>query len=179
VKRAALIALASLIAGCAENTAYVPRVVARGEVTLRYDGGFEAWAEGRRIARGLRWRGLSSYVGCVPPAREHAEAAAASGERAVGLSIAGGVLGGLAIGGLIGVIDENNRWAWLGAGLGSAVLGAILAGTGRLEHNRANGHAVDAINYYNDAVGSLGATCADLTYPPPTVPTPAPALNDH
>ena len=173
MKRAAVIALL-LLAGCAENTAYVPRVVARGEITLRYDGGFEAWAENRRIARGLRWRGLAHYVNCVPQAREHANEAAKAGDRALGLSIAGGILGGVAIGGLVGVVDEANRWAWLGTGLGTAVLGAIFAGTGRLARNQANGHAVDAINFYNDAVGSLGATCADLTYPPPAQPQPPP-----
>lgn len=173
MRRALAIALALSLAGCAENTVYVPRVVARGEVTLRYRGGFEAWAGGRRIARGLDWRGLAPYVGCVPAAREHAEAAAAYGRRALGFSVTGGVLGGLAVGGLLGVIDEPNRWAWLGSGLGAAVLGAIFAGAGRLHRNLANGHAVDAINFYNDAVGSLGATCADLTYPAPT-PLPAP-----
>jgi hypothetical protein len=162
----------TLLAGCAESTSYVPRVVARGEVTLRYRDGFEAWAGGVPIARGLRWRGLESYVGCVASAREHAAAAANAGDRAIGFSIAGGILGGLAIGGLIGVIDEGHRWEWLGAGLGSATLGAIFAGSGRLYRNRANGHAVDAINFYNDAVGSLGATCADLRYPPPAGPAP-------
>ena len=163
----------ALVSGCAGDSAYVPRVVARGELTLRYHGAFEAWAGSKRVSRGLRWRGLERYVGCVAEAREHAIAAAKSGDLALGLSIAGGILGGLGAAGLIGVADETNRYAWLGAGLGAAVIGAILAGTGRLYRNRANGHAVDAINFYNDAVGSLGATCADLTYPPPAAPPPA------
>jgi hypothetical protein len=110
----------------------------------------------------------------VAPAREHAAAARADGRRALGFSIAGGLLGGLALGGFIGLADDEHRWVWLGSGLGSAAVGLVFAGLGRLERNRANGHAVDAINYYNDAVGSLGATCADLTYPPPAGPAPPP-----
>jgi hypothetical protein len=148
-------------------------VVARGEITLGYQGlHFEARAAGRELARGLRWRGLSDYVACVPAAKEHADEAEASGKLALGFSISGGILGGLAVGGIVGVADEANRWAWLGSGLGAAALGAIFAGVGRLYRNRANGHAVDAINFYNDAVGSLGATCADLQYPPPAGDTP-------
>ena len=167
-------ALVAPLGGCAENTLYVPRVVARGEITLRYRGGFEAWAAGQPVAHGLRWRGLPTYVGCVPAARQDADDAARAGDRALGFSIVGGILGGLGVAGLVGVVDEANRWAWLGSGLGSAVLGAVFAGAGRLFRNRANGHAVDAINRYNDAVGSLGATCADLTYPPPAGPGPPP-----
>jgi hypothetical protein len=180
VKRAVAALLTVTLAGgalgCAGNSAYVPRVVARGEITLRYGDGFEAWAGGQRVSHGLRWRGLPSYVSCVPAARENADEAARAGDRALGFSIVGGILGGLGAGGIIGVVDEANRWAWLGAGLGTAVVGAVFAGAGRLYRNRANGHAVDAINQYNDAVGSLGATCADLTYPPPAGPAPpAPA----
>jgi hypothetical protein len=164
-----------LCAGCAGPTLYTPRVVARGEITLRYRGvHFEAHAGGQEIARGLDWDGLSEYVRCVQLAREHAHQAHAAGQRALGFSIAGGILGGLGAAGIIGVIDETNRWAWLGSGLGAAVLGAVFAGVGRLSRNQANGHAVDAINFYNDAVGSLGATCADPTYPPPAGETPPP-----
>jgi hypothetical protein len=164
---------ATLIAGCAAPTSYTPRVVARGEVTLRYrDAHFEAWAGGEQIARGLRWRGLSRYVACVPAAKSHADQAASAGNRAVGFSIAGGILGGLAIGGLIGAVDEQNRWDWLGAGLATAGVGLVFVGIGRLSRNSANGHAVDAINFYNDSVGSLGATCADLRYPAPAGPQP-------
>jgi hypothetical protein len=172
IERSALLA-AALIGGCAVPTAYVPRTVARGEITLRYRGAhFEAWAGGARVARGLRWRGLSNYVGCVREAKSHADEARDAGARALGFSVAGGVLGGLALGGLLGTIDETNRWDWFSAGVAAGGLGLIFVGVGRLSRNGANGHAVDAINYYNDAVGSLGATCSDLRYPPPTGPSP-------
>ncbi|HNN97929.1 MAG TPA: hypothetical protein PKI03_36950, partial [Pseudomonadota bacterium] len=42
--------------------------------------------------------------------------------------------------------------------------------------NHANGHAHDAVNFYNDSVGSLGATCDDLSYPSPVGPAPAAAV---
>jgi hypothetical protein len=176
VRAAALILVAALLPlGCAE-TQYVPTVVARGELTLRYHGHYEMWGGGRReVARGLAWKGLEGYVGCVPRAREHAAAARSSGRAAIALSIVGGVLGVSAIGGLVGALtDKDNDVAWLGGGVAAAVLGVSLAATGRLERNRANGHAIDALNYYNDAVGALGATCADLTYPPPAGPAPPP-----
>lgn len=169
--RAALALLLVVCAGCAE-TRYVPRVVARGELTLRYHGGYEMWAGGRRVARGLGWAGLAEYVGCVGVARGHAEAARRAGRAAVALSVAGGTLGVLALGGLTGLADTDHQWAWLGGGLAAAGVGVALAATGRLMRNRANGNAVDAMNEYDDAVGALGATCADLRYPPPAGPAP-------
>jgi hypothetical protein len=115
--RAALALLVVLAIGCAE-TRYVPRVVARGELTLQYHGAYEMWGGGRQVARGLGWRGLTDYVGCVPEAREHAERARSSGRAALGLSIAGGLIGGLALGGLTGLFDTDHEWQWLGGGGG-------------------------------------------------------------
>ncbi len=171
-------ALALVVGGCAQQTAYVPRAVARGEVTLRYHESYAAWAGGRKVAQGLSWSGLSHYVGCVPEARQHAAAAESNGRAARSLSLFGNILGAAALGGLAGFIDRKHEWAWLGAGVGSAVVGVSFAGTSRLLRNRANGHAVDAINYYNDAVGAQGATCADPHVSPadeaaPTAPPPS------
>jgi hypothetical protein len=170
-----LIAVLALAIGCAE-THYVPEVVARGELTLQYrHSHYEMWAGGQRVARGLGWDRLPGYVGCVAQARQHAEAARAAGRHSVGLSVAGGLLGGIALGGLTAFWDTDHAAGWLAGGVATATLGVALAGAGRLMRNRANGHAVDALNFYNDAVGALGATCADLTYPPPIAPV-APSL---
>jgi hypothetical protein len=171
-------ALTLVVAGCAQRTAYVPRAVARGEVTLRYRESYSAWAGGHKVAQGLSWTGLSHYVGCVPEARQHAAAAESAGRAARSLSLLGNILGAAALGGLVGFIDRKHEWEWLGAGAGSAVVGVTFAGTSRLLRNRANGHAVDAINYYNDVVGAQGATCADPHVPPvveaaPSAPPPA------
>ena len=167
----AAVALACMLAtGCSAATQYVPRVTARGELTIRYDDAFEAWNNNRRVARGLRWRGLDDFVRCVPQAHAEAVGARAAGTRAIVFSAVGGALGVLALGGLYGLYDTNHEWQWLGAGVGSAAAGLLFASLGRMSRNIANGRAVDAVNFYNDAVGSLGATCADLTYPPPAPP---------
>ena len=163
------------LAGCV-STQYTPQVVARGELTLQNRDGLEMRAAGRRVARALSWNGLDRYVGCVPPAREHAVAARQNGRASTALAVLGGTFGVLALGGLVGIADRDHLWQWLGGGVGAGALGAIFAGTSQLLRNRANGHAVDAMNYYNGAVGSLGATCEDLRYPPSagTAPSPAP-----
>ena len=57
----------------------------------------------------------------------------------------------------------------LGAGLGAAVVGIVLAATSRPLRNHGHGHAIDALNYYNDAIGSVGGTCA---VPPPAASPP-------
>jgi hypothetical protein len=174
VRRAVAVILCVTVGGCAASSSYVPQVTARGEIVLRYDNAFEAWSAGKRVARGLRWRGLTDFVRCVPPARDEARGAEAAGARAIGFSAVGGALGVLALGGLYGLADTNHEWQWLGAGLGSAAAGLLFASLGRMSRNIANGRAVDAINLYNDAVGSLGATCSDLRYPPPAGPVPPP-----
>ncbi len=159
------------VTGCATSQ-YAPQVVARGELVLRYDDGFQMWAGGRQVAHGLQYHGLARFVRCVPEAERHARIARRNGEAALALSIIGGVLGGAALAGFYGFADKDHEWTWLGAGIGSAVAGTVFAGFGRLLKNSANGHAVDALDYYNDAVGSLGASCDDLTYPPPAGPAP-------
>jgi len=159
-----LLTVAALaLTSCAVPTAYTARLVARAELTLRYQRlHFVAYAAGREVAHGLRWRGLDAFVACVPDARRNAVEAARAGDRALGFSVAGGLLGGLAPVGLVGIADAQNRWAWLGSGIGAAVVGVVFAAIGRLERNAANGHAVDAINFYDDAVGSLGKSCTDV-----------------
>ena len=164
---AAVLILSSL-AGCASQ--YQPRLVARGELILSYDNGFRMSAGGRPVARSWAWRGLADHVRCVPPAADHAQRAETAGTAAVVLSWLGGSLAVVGAGSLVGVATDPNPdhlWPWLGTGLVGAVVGTVLAGVGRLERVRASGHAVDAMNYYNDDVGSLGATCDDLRYPAP------------
>ena len=162
---AAVVAVA--VAGCAD-TRYDARIVARGELTLRYHHAtYGMWAGGRQVSRGLEWDGLEAYVACVDEAREHARQAHEAGRAVLPLAIIGGSLGVLSLGGLVGLADKDHEWAWLGGGLAVAGLGVALAATARLERNQANGHAVDAMSFYNDRVGALGATCADLRYPAP------------
>lgn len=170
----ALLALA-LTAGCGSGmTRYQPQLRAEGELTLRYDDGFTMHAEGRQIAGGVTWGGLTEYVKCVPKAKEHAEAAENSGASAVALSWTGAGLGLASLGSLGGlaVYDEKSpelALGILGIGAAAAITGVVLAAIGRNQKNIANGNAVDAMNYYNDEVGSYGGTCRKPAAPLPEV----------
>lgn len=175
----ALVSIAAIAAisptlGCATVRPYEPQLVARGEITLRYENGFEMSAGNRPLARGLEWKGLPEYVRCVPEAAKHAASASSAGTAAIVLSALGVSFGVASLGGFagFGVADGKYLGAFLGTGVGVAILGTVFAGLSRSYKNRANGQAVDAMNLYNDSVGSLGATCDDLTYPPPVGPGP-------
>jgi len=161
-----------LLAGCGSGlTKYSPQLRAEGELTLRYDDGFSMHAEGREIASGVTWNGLTEYVKCVPKAREHAESAESNGKGAVALSWIGAGLGLGSLGSLGGLAvyekDKELAAGILGIGVAAAITGVVLAAVGRNQKNVANGHAVDAMNYYNDEVGSYGGTCRK---PAPALP---------
>lgn len=164
---------ALLPTGCA-TTSYAPSVVARGEITLRYGNRFELVAGQKPLTHGLLYKDLPEYVRCVPEAARHARQAQQSGRGAVALSVLGAVIGVSGLFGLYGLYDRDNLLPWLAGGVSLGIVGATLAGLSYRLKNHANGHAVDAVNYYNDAVGSLGATCADLRYPEPAGPLPGP-----
>lgn len=167
-----LTTLTTLLGGCA-TTQYQPQLVARGELTLRYDGGFVMQAQGKPVASGLSYRGLDQFVACVPEAHRHARSAQRHGGAAVALSVLGVTFSLASLGSLVGLSDSNHMWTWLGAGLGAGSIGLTLSALSWREKNQANGHALDAMNHYNDTVGSLGATCQDLRYPPAAGPSPA------
>jgi hypothetical protein len=173
-----VVGLAAVIAGaCGAQTKYTPTMVAPGELTLRYDDGLEVWAGRAALATAPRFSGLAETVECVPRAREHAQRAAAEGRRATGLAWAGGVLGVSALGGLSGLAflerDRVLAFSLLGAGVALGITGVVLAASSLGPKNRANGHAVDAVNFYNDEIGSLGGTCRAPPLPPVPIPIPA------
>ncbi len=156
----------ALSVGCGPASQYTPGVVARGELTLRYDDAMQIYAGRELLTEGPVYDGLADYVRCVPQARVHAERARGDGRARIGLAWTGGTLGVVALGGIAagGALYNDRRSAALGslgAGLGVAALALVFAGTSRILGNSAHGNAVDALNYYNDAVGSVGGTCAD------------------
>jgi hypothetical protein len=179
--------MSSLLLGCGSGrTFYAPQVVARGELTMRYDDGFQVWSGGQPVAFGHHYSDLPEIVRCVPKAYEHAREAKSDGYIGTTLSTMGIVFGVAGLGGLGGLAyydkNESVMAAFFAAGITSGILGVVLAGISRGYKNSANGHAVDAMNYYNDAVGSWGASCNDLTYPPPAGPEPersSPANEDE
>lgn len=169
------VALSFGLGGCTSGmTTYFPNVVARGELTLRYDDGFQIYGGNRVVAESYSYDGLSDYVRCVPEAASHAKSAESRGQTAITLSTLGIVFGLSGMGGIGGVYfyekDPELMWGILGSGLVLAISGVVLGGLSRRAKEDAHGHALDAVNYYNDAVGSLGATCDDLEYPAPAGP---------
>lgn len=166
--RAALAALAvaalAVGTGCTyAPSVHAPRFARSRELVLTYDDGYVLSAGGRPVAKGYSYEGLSSFVGCVPAARAHAEEAEADGSAAVPLQVTGTILAVGGLGGLAGIhyIDRDGKAAagLLLGGFGLQVLGLILVGAGAQAKVSANGHAVDAMNYYNDAAGSRGLGC--------------------
>lgn len=145
---------------------HAPKYVAQHELVLTYDDGYVLSAEGRPVARGYAYEGLADYVRCVPPAHEHAREAQANGANAVPLQIAGTTLTFAGLGGLagLGYLDKPGATApaLLLGGLGVQLVGLVLVAVGAQAKVSANGHAVDAMNYYNDAVGSRGNSCQPL-----------------
>jgi hypothetical protein len=164
-----LVPAALSLSGCAHGaTAYTPVLRARGELVLSYDDGFTMSAGGREVASGSTWYGLTDNVRCVRKARDHAESAEQAGSAALGLTYTGMILAFSSLSSLGGLYfldppsGEPNyglTGGILAAGLGVSVTGLILAAIGKHEKTVANGHSLDAMNYYNDAVGSRGGTC--------------------
>ncbi len=165
--RTALVSLLASALGCAPAmTGYDPVHVGPAELTLRYEKGVQVHSGRQHLTNGPVYRGLAEHVRCVPKAYEHARYAEKHGRARRGLAWSGGAMGVASLGGLSGFAfleeEPKTAFALLGAGLGVAVLGIVLAGASRSAGNQAHGNAIDAINYYNDAVGSVGGSCADV-----------------
>jgi hypothetical protein len=165
---AALLAAAAS-AGCTyAPSIHAPAYAAPGELVLTYNDGYVLSASGQPVARGPRYDGLTSFVACVPAAAAHAQAAQIDGSNAGPLQVTGAIVAAMGLGGLGGLyyIDKNNAAAAgiLAGGFGVQLIGLILVGIGAQLKVNAHGHAVDSMNYYNDAVGSQGSACARRSY---------------
>jgi hypothetical protein len=161
---AAILALAAALAGCGGVTRYTPVSAAPSEIVLRDDDGLELRAGGGRVAAAHRYQGLARFVGCVPAARGHALSAERDGATGMALTYAGAGFAAAGLAGLGGLAfqgkDDTAMIAFFSAGIGAEVVGLVLVAVGRQFKLDAMGHAVDAANFYNDAVGSAGGSCA-------------------
>lgn len=158
-----------LFSGCIRSVR-PPQILARGELAVTMDRRLTLSAEGRVVARSPVFRDLPDYVGCTEPARTHALEARRAGRRARAFSILGATLGLGALVGFGALADRDHVGGYLGASIGSGLVGLGFATAGFTRKRLAFGRALDAANEYNDAVGSLGATCLDLRYPAPAGP---------
>ncbi len=134
-----------------------------GELALAYDDGVQIHSGARPVAQGPRYQGLSDFVRCVPDAHRHAQIAQSAGGRAsilAPLSVGFAVVG---LGGLAGLAFRNRDDGAMGAlllgGVAFEIAAVVLAGSSFSAKSQAQGHALDAVNFYNDAVGNRGETC--------------------
>jgi hypothetical protein len=159
--RIVALGVALATAGCASSQ-YQPYRLYGNELVLAQDDGLIVRAGQQNVAREPRWTGLDERVGCVPSAATHARAARRHGRAATALAIAGGILGVASLGSLAGLqlrhSDPAAAGAIVGTGIGLGLIGIGLAAGSRRERILANGHAVDAMNYYNDAA-LVGGRC--------------------
>lgn len=165
----ALLAVLSTLPACASSH-YTPAIAARGELIVIQRRGPRIYAAGEEIGRSPTFSRLPDYVRCVPDAEVHAVQARRAGRAARAFSILGATFGLGAFMGFAALADRDHAAGWLIGAIGSGITGFGFSLAGFRDKRQANGHALDAVNFYNDAVGSLGATCSDLVYPPPAGP---------
>lgn len=160
-----IVAVLAIQFGCT-TFQYTPRYIAQGEVSVRgstwnteFYGGTK-WIASTRSA----YLGLETFVHCVALARRHAASASSLQNWSVILrrgAWVGGTTGTMLL--VIGSVQERgDLGAWAGGLFGVAM--GMTIGAAVLQH-RALGHALDAMNHYNDGVGSLGRTCPAATIP--------------
>lgn len=151
----------ALSCACA-TTQYTPYRLYGDELVLAQDGGLEMRAGDHTVASEPRWQGLEAHVGCVEEAGRHARRARRHARAGRALAIIGGSLGVASLGALGGIPlvhrDPQAAGAIIGTGIGLGLVGVALALGSRQQRILANGHAVDAMNYYNDAA-LVGRRC--------------------
>ncbi|MGC4119117.1 MAG: hypothetical protein QM765_32035 [Myxococcales bacterium] len=168
MSRAALLLIlalaASLLTGCSSaQSTYRPARVLPTELNVRYDDAFLVYAGNKQLTEGPGFEGLTDFVHCVPDARRHAESAESWGTTASVLKGLTFGFVGLGLGGLAGLgFNGKDDTAMAGLLITGVVLEAVAIATGAISLGakaQASGHALDAVNYYNDSAGSLGGMC--------------------
>lgn len=164
MKRLVCAALAASLLGCATaHTSYRPTRGAATELTLTYDSGLKVSNQGRLLAQSPRYEGLADFVRCVPTAQRHARTAEEAGLRATLLSAFSIGFAVVGLGGLYGFHYKDQPGDTMGAllagGVAFEVLAVVLGASSISAKSTALGNALDAVNFYNDAVGFDGPGC--------------------
>jgi hypothetical protein len=143
------------VVGCG-STVFVPQRLHRGEAYLAYDGHLQVLAHGRVAAEEPGFLGLRELVKCSYEADTQARKARRRGRAAQALAWTGVALGVGSVVSIAGVATlQSNRTvgtALLAGGLSAGGLGIAFGLGSRRERSQAVGHAVDAVNFYNDAI---------------------------
>lgn len=159
-----------MLIGCTVND-YQPRLIAQKEMSVRASAYNAKFYVGRsQVTSSLTgYYGLREPVACVPRAALHAKRAAQLYGGGIGLAVAAGLLSVVQF----GLIAKDEGLSSRAFGVGVVALGAAVSSTSL--RYRALGHAVDAMNYYNDAVGSLGHACQGSVVDERSKPQPLPS----
>lgn len=174
---------AVMLSSCAQSR-YIPQSVAQGELALLVrSSGFELWAggpvQGQRVARtATGYAGLERYVACIPDALKHARLAHAfaRGGQAASAMATLFAAAGMSLFVAHVVLGYQPDGDTHGLDRGTLTLGALgIASTLTAIplYNQANGNALDAVNFYNDQLGSAGGSCANPTLETPVVTWPS------
>lgn len=160
---------AVLASGCAKSQ-YVPYGLDPGELYVSQSGALRIADANGTVALEPGYAELVARVGCDPNADEHAREARRHGRatKALGYTGAGmGIASLAAFAGIPFIHDEPKKaGAIIGTSIGIGLVGLALALGSRRHRVKANGHAVDAVNYYNDALTRPGARCQKKAPPP-------------
>lgn len=155
--------LCALFVGCGAFTNHTPKVVAEHELSLRYEDRLLVFAGHDPLTEAPTFAGLEAHVRCVPTAADHAHEAHRQGQTGEALRIAGIVLGSLGLASLTGLAayetEPTAAWASVGVGGALSLIAVSLAGASVTARLAAQGNAVDAVNHFNDALGSVGGKC--------------------
>ena len=165
----ALVMATTVSSGCAKSY-YVPYGLEAGELYVTQDGGLKIADANGTVALEPGYAELVARVGCDADADEHARQARRHGRVTRGLGVTGAAMGIgslAAFAGIPFIHDEPKKAAAIiGTSLGIGLVGLGLALGSRRHRVQANGHAVDAVNYYNDALTRSGSRCRPKAPPP-------------
>lgn len=179
------ISMGLTLSGCIIN--YQPHRVAPHELVLQQQTwGYEVRSGDKDFftsARHSYWA-LGRYVHCEEEAYRHAKLATRNQlanyflmSIASSFAVTGSVLYatnplGLSRGDITKIEPDLTYFYLLGSGIFAAGFGIAAFAS----KNSADGHLLDAVNYYNDRVGSLGAGCDGTPYAKPELVPPPPGL---
>ena len=155
--------LALVLTSCSAGSTFRPSLVAARELTLSARSGLAVHAGSQERPGAPEPVDLYDAVWCVPEAQRHAEAARSTQKEVARLQGVSFVSYFAGLTGLAGLAFRGRDDTLMASLLISgAVLELLSIATGASAYvlkGHVDGHTVDAVNYYNDALGFSGGSC--------------------